>query len=63
MMISNLIEFSVRQVLNWPLAFALANTLLDGTLRCSTSGYIRLLGGRLPRTGFRVMRLHRKLRR
>ena len=28
MMISNLIEFSVRQVLNWPFAFALANTLL-----------------------------------
>ncbi len=26
MMISNLIEFSVRQVLNWPFAFALANT-------------------------------------
>src|SRR5262249_6376110 len=28
MMVSNLIEFSVRQVLNWPFAFALANSLL-----------------------------------
>ena len=51
MMISNLIEFSVRQVLNWPFAFALANTLLMGTLLLYF-GYIRLLGGRMPRTGF-----------
>jgi ABC-type spermidine/putrescine transport system permease subunit I len=28
MMLSNLIEFSVRQTLDWPFAFALANTLL-----------------------------------
>jgi ABC-type spermidine/putrescine transport system permease subunit I len=32
MMISNIIEFHVRQVLNWPFAFALANVLLMGTL-------------------------------
>jgi len=51
MMISNLIEFSVRQVLNWPFAFALANTLLCGTLLLYFI-YIRLLEGRLPRTGF-----------
>ena len=42
MMISNLIEFSVRQVLNWPFAFALANTLLCGTLLLYFI-YIRLL--------------------
>jgi len=51
MMISNLIEFSVRQVLNWPFAFALANTLLMGTLLLYFA-YLRLLGGRMPRTGF-----------
>ena len=51
MMISNLIEFSVRQVLNWPFAFALANTLLCGTLLLYFI-YIRLLEGRLPRAGF-----------
>ena len=51
MMISNLIEFSVRQVLNWPFAFALANTLLLGTLLLY-SVYVRLLEGRMPRTGF-----------
>ena len=51
MMISNLIEFSVRQVLNWPFAFALANTLLWGTLLLYFV-YIRLLEGRLPRAGF-----------
>ena len=50
MMISNLIEFSVRQVLNWPFAFALANTLLCGTLLLYFI-YIRLLEGRLPRAG------------
>lgn len=32
MMISNLIEFHVQQVLNWPFAFSLANVLLTGTL-------------------------------
>ena len=51
MMISNLIEFSVRQVLNWPFAFALANTLLLGTLLLYFV-YIRLLEGRLPKAGF-----------
>jgi ABC-type spermidine/putrescine transport system permease subunit I len=50
MMISNLIEFSVRQVLNWPFAFALANTLLVGTLALYFV-YVRSLEGRLPRTG------------
>ncbi len=51
MMISNLIEFSVRQVLNWPFAFALANTLLMGTLLLYFA-YVRLVGGRIPRAGF-----------
>jgi putative spermidine/putrescine transport system permease protein len=51
MMISNLIEFSVRQVLNWPFAFALANTLLWGTLLLYFV-YVRLLEGRLPKAGF-----------
>ena len=49
MMVSNLIEFSVRQVLNWPFAFALANTLLLGTLLLYAI-YIRALEGRMPRT-------------
>ena len=51
MMISNLIEFSVRQVLNWPFAFALANTLLVGTIALYFV-YVRALGNRLPRAGF-----------
>ena len=51
MMISNLIEFNVRQVLNWPFAFALANVLLCGTLLLYFA-YIRALEGRLPKTGF-----------
>lgn len=50
MMVSNLIEFSVRQVLNWPFAFALANTLLWGTLVLYFV-YVRLLAGRLPKAG------------
>lgn len=50
MMVSNLIEFSVRQVLNWPFAFALANALLIGTLVLYAI-YVRMLEGRLPRTG------------
>jgi ABC-type spermidine/putrescine transport system permease subunit I len=50
MMISNLIEFSVRQVLNWPFAFALANTLLVGTLVLYFI-YVRALEGRLPKAG------------
>ncbi len=50
MMISNLIEFSVRQVLNWPFAFALANTLLVGTLALYFV-YVRALEGRLPKAG------------
>ena len=50
MMVSNLIEFSVRQVLNWPVAFALANTLLWGThVLCFV--YVRLLAGRIPKAG------------
>jgi len=49
MMVSNLIEFSVRQVLNWPFAFALANTLLIGTLLLYAI-YVRALEGRMPRT-------------
>lgn len=48
MMVSNLIEFSVRQVLNWPFAFALANVLLICTLLLYAA-YIRLLSGRMPR--------------
>jgi len=48
MMVSNLIEFSVRQVLNWPFAFALANTLLIGTLLLYAI-YVRILEGRMPR--------------
>jgi ABC-type spermidine/putrescine transport system permease subunit I len=47
MMISNLIEFNVRQVLNWPFAFALSNTLLSGTLVLYFI-YLRLLRGRMP---------------
>jgi ABC-type spermidine/putrescine transport system permease subunit I len=50
MMVSNLIEFSVRQVLNWPFAFALATALLAGTL-ILYAVYVRLLEQRLPRTG------------
>jgi putative spermidine/putrescine transport system permease protein len=50
MMVSNLIEFSVRQVLNWPFAFALANALLIGTL-VLYAVYVRLAEWRLPRTG------------
>jgi ABC-type spermidine/putrescine transport system permease subunit I len=51
MMISNLVEFSVRQVLNWPFAFALANTLLVGTVVLYFV-YVRTLGNRLSRAGF-----------
>ena len=50
MMVSNLIEFSVRQVLNWPFAFALANTLLIGTLLLYAV-YVRILEGRMARAG------------
>jgi ABC-type spermidine/putrescine transport system permease subunit I len=32
MMVSNLIAFNVREVLNWPLAFSLATTLLASTI-------------------------------
>ena len=32
MMVSNLIAFNVREVLNWPLAFSLATTLLASTM-------------------------------
>lgn len=51
MMISNLIEFNVRQVLNWPFAFALSNTLLLGTIGLYLV-YLRLLRGRALPTGF-----------
>ncbi|MBI1894834.1 MAG: ABC transporter permease [Candidatus Rokubacteria bacterium] len=51
MMISNLIEFNIRQVLNWPFGFALSNTLLSGTLLLYFL-YVRLLKGRLPAVGF-----------
>jgi ABC-type spermidine/putrescine transport system permease subunit I len=50
MMISNLIDFSVREVLNWPFAFALGNVLLWGTLVFYFI-YVRLVEGRLPRSG------------
>lgn len=51
MMISNLVDFNVREVLNWPFAFALANVLLWGTLVLYFV-YARLVEGRLPRAGF-----------
>ena len=49
MMISNLIDFNVRELLNWPFAFALANVLLWGTLIVYFI-HVRLVEGRLPRT-------------
>lgn len=49
MMISNLIDFNIREVLNWPFAYALANTLLCGTLVLYFL-YVRLVEARLPRT-------------
>ncbi len=48
MMISNLIDFNVRQVLNWPFAFALANALLVGTLVLYFL-YSRAVERRMPR--------------
>ena len=51
MMISNLIDFSVREVLNWPFAFALANVLLWGTLLVYFI-HVRVVEGRLPRSVF-----------
>ena len=48
MMISNLIDFNVRQVLNWPFAFALANALLIGTLALYFL-YSRAVESRMPR--------------
>jgi ABC-type spermidine/putrescine transport system permease subunit I len=50
MMISNLIDFNVREVLNWPFAFALADVLLWGTLALYFV-YARLVEGRLTRAG------------
>ncbi|HUJ87678.1 MAG TPA: ABC transporter permease subunit, partial [Burkholderiales bacterium] len=50
MMISNLIDFNVREVLNWPFAFALANVLLWGTLIIYFL-HVRLVEGRLPSSG------------
>jgi ABC-type spermidine/putrescine transport system permease subunit I len=49
MMISNLIDFNVREVLNWPFAFALADVLLWGTLLVYFM-HVRLVEGRLPRS-------------
>lgn len=49
MMISNLIDFSVREVLNWPFAFALANLLLCVTLVLYYL-HVRYIESRLPRT-------------
>lgn len=49
MMISNLIDFSVREVLNWPFAFALANLLLCVTLLLYYL-HVRYVETRLPRT-------------
>jgi ABC-type spermidine/putrescine transport system permease subunit I len=48
MMISNLIDFNVRELLNWPFAFALANVLLCGTLIIYFF-HVRIVEGRLPR--------------
>lgn len=50
MMIANLIDFNVREVLNWPFAFALANVLLWSTLVLYLV-YARLLESRMPRSG------------
>lgn len=50
MMISNLIAFNVREVLNWPFAYALSNMLLCGTLVIYVL-YVRYLESRLPRSG------------
>lgn len=50
MMISNLIDFSVREVLNWPFAFALANLLLSVTLVLYFV-HVRYVESKLPRTG------------
>jgi ABC-type spermidine/putrescine transport system permease subunit I len=49
MMISNLIDFNVRELLNWPFAFALANVLLWGTLIVYFV-HVKLVEGRLPRS-------------
>lgn len=49
MMVSNLIDFNVREVLNWPFAFALADVLLWGTLIVYFI-HVRLIEGRLPRS-------------
>lgn len=49
MMISNLIDFSVREVLNWPFAFSLANILLCVTLALYYF-HVRYIESRLPRT-------------
>ena len=49
MMISNLIDFNVRELLNWPFAFALANVLLWGTLVVYFL-HVRLVEARLPRS-------------
>lgn len=48
MMISNLIDFNVREVLNWPFAFALANVLMCGTLAIYFV-QVRLMDGRFSR--------------
>jgi ABC-type spermidine/putrescine transport system permease subunit I len=50
MMISNLVDFNVREVLNWPFAFALATVLFLGTLVLYLV-YARLVEGRHSDTG------------
>lgn len=50
MMISNLIDFNVREVLNWPFAFALGNVLLWGTLVIYFF-QVRMVDARIPQTG------------
>ncbi|MFC3677596.1 ABC transporter permease [Ferrovibrio xuzhouensis] len=50
MMISNLIDFNVREVLNWPFAFALANMLLWVTLAIYYF-YVRFVERRGARPG------------
>jgi len=50
MMMSNVIDFNVREVLNWPFAFAVSNVLLTATL-VLYGVYLRALRGRLPGGG------------
>ena len=47
-MISNLIDFNVREILNWPFAFSLATTLLIGTLIIYFI-YVKALEGKITK--------------